>query len=684
MNAWSRFPFLRISLFFALGILLAEYYSVFRFDTAIWMAGIFAALSIFFFAIDRLRVVASALLLFSLIAFGYVRYQSSDIRREHLAAEHIRSSDHYLLVTAEREVVKGRYFRSEAHIVSAGSKGGWKSLSEKVLLYRAIAEDSTIHEAGTTVIVHGAPGTIPPAVHPAYFDYADYLRHQQIRYRFFVRQENYLITHSTDFSVQIQMAQLRARMVNRLVSRIESAEVRGVLAALVLGHRNELDRHTRDAYAAAGAMHVLAVSGLHVGILYGVLLAGMSFLLRFPYGRYIRLALILLFLVSYALLTGLSPSVTRAVIMFALLAVGQTLHRRAYVYNSLAVAAFISLMIDPHWLFAPGFQLSYLAVTGIVYLHPRIYRLWEPSTRIIDKIWSLCAVTLAAQVATLPLTWYYFGQFPIYFLFSNLLLIPLATLSLISGLLSLILSDIPLASQLLKPLSEGLIKSLNDLTALFQSLPAAQLSLPYLSVGDVVLMFLVFFTLTALLRTRHFRYIWQSSLLISAFILSITFRYYQHAGREVLVWYPAKEGVFVEAVKGYGSQKVTGTADSDLLAFQVEPMHRYFTTSASDTSLAKGTFATAWKWQGQKYLLLRGDYRKFNPVQALPLDVLAIDKLYKGRDSDGWAELNSRFRFREIILTNYVNEKDKKRLSDLADSLGVKVTFLKDSGLLIQ
>jgi competence protein ComEC len=235
--------------------------------------------------------------------------------------------------------------------------------------------------------------------------------------------------------------QLRTDAKNTIAGWPMQSEAKQIMYALVLGDRSDLDPHLRQQYANAGVVHILAVSGLHVGVLYLLislifqkLLSGRAW--RFQ--AFITLAV----LWSYALMTGLSPSVWRAATMFSLLSVGVQIGRITNIYSTLAASAFILLILDSSLLFSPGFQLSYAAVFGIVRYQPIIAECWEPKSKWMNYAWQLASVSLAAQLVTMPFTLVYFGQFPTYFLLANLLILPLLSVIMIGSIGALLLGSL--------------------------------------------------------------------------------------------------------------------------------------------------------------------------------------------------------------------------------------------------
>ncbi|RZK15490.1 MAG: ComEC/Rec2 family competence protein, partial [Hymenobacter sp.] len=227
----------------------------------------------------------------------------------------------------------------------------------------------------------------------------------------------------------------------------------------VLGFRDDIDAATKQAYANTGTTHIMAVSGLQVGLLF----AGLQWLLvRLPLGgstrrrRLLTVGLGLSFIWSYAFLTGLSASVLRAAVMFSLISLGQAFERQSSIFNTLSAAAFLLLLYNPYLLCDVGFQLSFLAVLSIVYLQPHIVRWFDARNFVLDRqrswhsagvrrlwrwgawltnfAWEITALSIAAQVATFPLGLYYFHQFPFNFLLSNLIAVPISSMAVYVGI----------------------------------------------------------------------------------------------------------------------------------------------------------------------------------------------------------------------------------------------------------
>ncbi|MGY6521417.1 MAG: ComEC/Rec2 family competence protein [Mongoliitalea sp.] len=314
---------------------------------------------------------------------------------------------------------------------------------------------------------------------PAEFNYQAFMGRQGVFYRQFLFQEIAIIGQLQVQPVENFFQTLRFRVQAAFHAHFQNTQARQIANALLLGQKKDLDKEVSEAYATAGAMHILAVSGLHVGIIYGFF-----FLLWKPYRlaagkRVLFLSFVIALIWCYALLTGMSPSVMRSATMFTIIALAQMKSRSPSIFNAIALSAFLLLLFDPNLLFSVGFQLSYIALLGILLIQPLLVNLWIPSLRSVEYIWQITTVGIAAQVATFPISAYYFGIFPTYFMLSNLIAIPGAFLIMSVGVPYMLLSEIPLIADALGWLTEHLIRLMNALIGAIQWLPASRLEVDW-------------------------------------------------------------------------------------------------------------------------------------------------------------------------------------------------------------
>ena len=302
---------------------------------------------------------------------------------------------------------------------------------------------------------------IPP-LNPHQFNYKSYLAKQGILHQLFVEENQFLKLNSEVSTLFGYSAKLRNHIQEKLKKYHFKENELAVINALLLGQRQDISKELISDYQRAGAIHILAVSGLHIGIILIILTFFFKPIERFKNGKFIKTILIVLLLWMFAFVAGLSASVVRAVTMFTFLAIGMTFKRKNVVAFSFISSMFFLLILKPMFLFDVGFQLSYLAVFGILWTQPKMYSLWKPSNKIIDFFWQLFTVSIAAQIGILPLSIYYFQQFPGLFLASNLVIIPFLGAILIGGILVIITSLLDILPQFFAKLYGEVISSMNS------------------------------------------------------------------------------------------------------------------------------------------------------------------------------------------------------------------------------
>ncbi|WP_316822688.1 ComEC/Rec2 family competence protein [Pedobacter gandavensis] len=292
---------------------------------------------------------------------------------------------------------------------------------------------------GSMMIIPAQFKSITAAFHPAIFDHKSWLATQNIHHQSFLRQHQVFKLRTTSGNRVFAFAiNLRAQQVNRYHKLLQDKSSVALVSTLVLGYRMNLSKETMDIYSKTGTIHALSVSGMHVGLIYLILNRSLTFLNRKRSWKTIKLLFIIGLLWFYTLLTGCAPSVLRAVIMLTVLLIGQTNSRTANSYNILSFTAFVMLLYEPFLIWDIGFQLSFLAVLGIIYLQAKLEACCSIKNPWIQKLWSLISISVAAQLFSTPLSIYYFHQFPVYFLLSNLFILLPITLIMYLGILILI------------------------------------------------------------------------------------------------------------------------------------------------------------------------------------------------------------------------------------------------------
>ena len=357
---------------------------------------------------------------------------------------------------------------------------------------------------------------------PNVFDYKKYQERRGVTHQIMIKE--YFFSGDIKNRAGLYFLKLRRSLLNVFSVYLKEDEL-AIASALVLGYKGELSAEIKDAYAGAGAMHVLAVSGLHVGLVYLFLSQLLKFMNRRRSTTILKFVLIIICIQLYAALTGFSPSVTRAAMMFSLIAIGKILLRNSSIYNIIFVSAFVMLLHNPQFLFDVSFQLSYVAVIGIIYFFPLFFELYTPKNRVDLFLWSLVCLSLSAQLSTFPLALFYFKLFPFWFLLTNIIIVPAATIILPGGFLLILAHYLNLGVFLAIPY-EFFIHLTNSSIYWIEHLPPGKY-IASLSLAQLFLVYL-FLVLTAILVSYPKRSLFYLSFFSLLVVLSsIILRDYQ-------------------------------------------------------------------------------------------------------------------------------------------------------------
>lgn len=543
---WARFPLLLPAVFLGLGVGSAHLLN-YRFGGLI--AALLAAVLLLLGPLLWTSRVSRAsrwrmgyLLLFAIGLLGYWRAT---------AMHPLNWADHFQSAIDENALYQARILdlkpgenrlRARVAIEAVLQPDSLIASRGRTLLYLLPDQKANRLRAGDRLLFKGDLRPIRPPLNPAAFDFQAYWSTQYIHHQtFLAAAEDWQFLSRGSVSWTDRAEQLRDRWIDHFRPYLAPDEL-AVAAALVLGKRDLISEELRSAYADTGAVHVLAVSGLHVGILAFLLSWLFQWLLpRGKLGRWLRLLLSLAGIWGFALLTGFSPSVQRAALMFSVILFGVQGRRIPNLFNSLAAAAIFIFLLDPQQLFSVGFQLSFSAVAGIGLFQRRIQRALQLPFGWQRALWAVLSVSLAAQIGTLPFVIYYFHQFPLYFLLSGSIVIYTAyaalMLGLVHGLLAYLLPALAGVSGWLLDLVIGVQ---NAVVYWCQQLPGAAQQLIPIAGWQLLALIALIGGLAIWLQWRRFQqllFLLASVLLLGVFRLSQVHHFSQKEGVSVFHQY---------------------------------------------------------------------------------------------------------------------------------------------------
>lgn len=438
-----QFPLSRITIGFVFGILIASYIK----PAPSLLLGLLAAALLLFTTAYFLQKnilkntiafgISTCLLSILIGATTLVTHTESFQKTNYTHHETVFEKPQFLSLLI-REKLKGSI--SNDRYIALINKIGTENYSGRILLN--IRRDSVYPTFVTGNLLHitGVLYKNKPPNNPNQFDYGAYLSKKQIYAQLYPDSELIRISLELKKDIWYYASNIRSTIIENLEKSGFHKKELSVAIALILGQKQDISPEIIQSYQYAGAIHILSVSGLHVGFLLLFLTFILSPIPNTKRGTLIKLIIILLNLASFAIIAGLAPSVVRSVTMFSFVALGYQLRRSVNIYHTLLVSVLLILVFQPSFLFDVGFQLSYIALFSIVWLQPLLVSIWTPNNKALNYFWKILTVSFAAQIGTMPLSIYYFHQFPGLFFITNLLVIPLLSFIMILGVLVMVLA----------------------------------------------------------------------------------------------------------------------------------------------------------------------------------------------------------------------------------------------------
>ena len=571
MTDWSKYPFVRMLIPFALGIWISVFVVDIRLSPTFLITAalsLFAMATLTAFLLKRQRHTwfFGAVMTCYLFIAGYslVRVHEAEIHKNYYRSFQADAS-YYVARVYDYPTERPNSIRTVLELeYQFGDSLPSHPISGKVMAYFPKSDSAFALHYGDLIAIPAPIREVTPPLNPEEFDYRAYLERKGITGQVYLKDEDWIDLQVNNanpiYAFSYRFRDILLASLQR--SGLSNNEF-GVAAAILLGYDDNLADEVRKNYVAAGSMHILCVSGMHVGIIYLLASFLLGFLNRKKWQKSLKQVLLLALIWFYALIAGLSPSILRASLMISFVIIGEIIHRKGFIINSIAASAFILLCINPNNLFEIGFLLSYAAVMGIVVLQRPIYNLLYIKNKLLDKVWQVTAVALAAQVSTIPFTLFYFQQFTTYFWLSNLFMTPISFIVVISGMVLLLVSWIPYVNTLVGYLVWGAVYVMNWVVAKIENIPFSIIKGLYFSVFEfaVLLVALLLLFLTFMLRKRRLFIAMLAALLVV--MASVTIRLYSSDYQQGITVFSLRNHTAIDFVSG-GEHVLL--ADSTLMA----------------------------------------------------------------------------------------------------------------------
>lgn len=549
----SNTPFLRYLLFFVSGILL-YLLDISWFVVLTAVLPLLVSLSVCFWCFPLLR---NTLYLFcghlSLLLVAFFTCLLKDPNNDPKFILNQKPSLYYKVVVTDK-VSDHRYY---GNIISTYSNGKPKESRGNILLTFKNDDPQVLD----TLQIMGCPQFVKEPLNPEEFNYKQYLNGKGILIQDYLV-PNRIIHHGKNngFSLKKLCHDFRAFFSKRIRIYITNPDIASIAEALILGIKGEIDGELFNAYVKTGTIHVLAVSGMHIGLLFGSIVWICAYLFGKNHALvYSLFALGIMWF--FAMITGFSASVVRAAVMYTVYQIGIVSGKKINLPNTLFSSCFLILLLEPMMLIDIGFQLSFFAVLGIISLQPFFQSIFDTQSSFLKNIRDLFTVSISAQLGVLPISLYYFKQFPNLFIISNLFEVTLSTLALYIGLLCIIFVCFDgILAFLCKILSYFV--GLMNTTATFLSDLSFSVSKVYLSFEETLVLGFLILSLIIFLRTKRLSSLKLCLLSVIIFVICIGFRYYSVFTSEKVIFYSHKRQAIIDIYEKGKLRRLYCTSDT--------------------------------------------------------------------------------------------------------------------------
>ncbi len=403
-------------------------------------------------------------------------------------------------------------------IIKTENKG---KIPSRLLVY-IFSQDSIKLVKGDIIALKGKIKAIESKEHDS-FNFTHYMKRQYVQYSCFVSENNFRFIKSKSFFTWA--SNIRYKIKRSLKkSGLNEAEL-GLLNAMLLGMKDNLNTELKQNYIDAGVIHILAISGLHTGIIFILIAFILKSILRINKTSIWFIILSSFFLGVYTVITGMSPSVLRASIILCFILIGKYIGRQIIIYNTIIASAILILIFDPATLFSPGFQLSYTAYTSIMYIYPKLYSLFHFNNKICDNIWKLALVSISAQIGTIPLSIFYFHHIYYYSLLTNICISVFIPFIIYGGIIIVLIAPFTNGSNIVTYIVNTIIKIVNKIIDIIAHLPGSISTYFNIGIFETILIYAIFFCSFAMLWYKKRKMIF---VILISFLLLFSYQSYKN------------------------------------------------------------------------------------------------------------------------------------------------------------
>ena len=631
---WKKNPFVKLLLSLIAGIIIQWNFQIN--STAWWIVLLIALLTIAgfffipFFSRYRLGFISGIAAFILFLSVGALLAWHKDIRNnDRWLGNFYNEKDGLIVTLVEPPVEKTKSIKANATLTYLLQSGKLIPVEGKIILY--FKKDSLLQLAyGSQVIFKKPLQEIKNSGNPGGFDYKRYALFQGITHQVYLKPEEFIVLNEKKenwFNKFIYTS--REKVLTILRNNIKGEKELGLAEALLIGYKDDLDQSLVQSYTNTGVVHIIAISGLHLGLIYWLL--GLIFkpLKKRKSISWLRPVFIITGLWLFSILAGAQPSILRSAVMFTCIVFGETLSKKTSIYNTMALSAFILLCINPYWLWDVGFQLSYAAVLSIIIFMQPVYNWFYIKNKLLDGIWKLNAVTIAAQILTVPLSIYHFHQFPVYFILTNFLAVPLSSAIVLGEILLCAIFFIPFIALLIGKLLAWFIWLMNTYIQKIELLPFSLWDSLQITILQAILLFLLATGISYWLMEKSKAALKLGLFALLGFIALRSSSFIQANQQQKIIVYNVPQKRAIDIIDG---RNYSFVGDSDLLAndflrnFHLKPSRILYRMNEVKTIPGQLVTDNYINYNGRHILLVDKTISFATQVNKPIIDLLVISK----------------------------------------------------------
>lgn len=576
---WDAAPFFRLLLPLVAGIALYPLWKgslTVTLFTAVFAYLLFLATGIFKTqnAIRRTSTFVSLHIFFIFLAFALCYLNDVRNNRQWFGAT-VNTADFYKVRVMESPKESDRTWKLQVEVLESILPGKAQTARGEAFVYVYKGKKTPLLSKGDTLIVSNKWQPVKNAGNPFEFDYAGYCARNNIHYQEFIGAKDIIERRTGNAVDKSYTESAHEWCMQTLEHYVKDRQTLGLIQSMLIGDEINLDNDTRQAFTETGIVHVIAISGGNIAILFVVVMVMLRWLKHKKY-LWLKYAFALPLVWFYVLMAGAAPSAVRAAVMFTILAVGFVIQRRKdnNSLNQLFATAFILLVAQPMWLYAIGFQLSFIAVLSLILFYRRIYRIWVPGNKIFRALWSTAAASIAAEILVAPIVVYYFHTFPAMFIISNVVAYVLMSAVLILGMVIIAISFIPALASLIATVTTWMVGVFFKVISFLQTLEPEVLHTLRLDLAGLRLVYVVIvFAAVYFLYRKRYALIASIAALV-LLLISLTILRLEDRSQKRLVVYNVGKLHHIELISGKSFTVLSSSGDTtDKIDYAVRPGH---------------------------------------------------------------------------------------------------------------